>query len=620
MLQRGKEYVTTGGLRGDLIAGVVTGGVLVPQSMSYALLANLPPQYGVYSAVSLVVYFLLGTSPKLSVAPVAMSSLLVGGYTAAFESERDRVLAAGTMAFFVGVLQLGFGLTRLGSFFSTWLSKTMLLGYSSGVALTIIISQLPSMFGLSVPQGQFPIYNFGLCLSELAHTKPIAFGFFLVSFLVLYSAQRVLKPRLRANWRYLADLVLLLVIVVGTVVSFAVIEFAGVLPKTQLPVVGPIPTGVPTPALPSLAEFATPGLVGTAVAIAIVAFSEGFSTATNVAPNKLVEVNANRELFAFGMSNLVSSMFNGYVVSGGMGRTMVNVNSGAVSQVSGLVAYLVSVLCLLFAAPAVQYIPKALLAAVILAAVLGMIKTTELKQLYRISKLDFAVSACTLVVVVCVGPMYGIAFGVAMSVCCAMVGVAAPHIVELGEMRGNMLRGLRRYPDEAKRIPGVVVVRVDSPLFFANSTLFFSRCKALIAAREGGEDEGSDRIRAFLVEASGIGFIDTSALHDLLRFQQYLAKKDIHFVLAEVRGPVRDAIERFNKATAQSIAPFYEHLPQAGGGEAEAAAAVVVPAADGDAATPSNAVLTCFSVHTMQEALEEIRSHHLGDSHPPAIV
>jgi SulP family sulfate permease len=592
------NYLKNGGIQGDVIAGIVTGSVVVPQSMSYALLANLPPQVGIYSSISLVAYAVVGSCSQLSVAPVATASLLVGMSTLGSTNIQQAVDTAVSIAFLAGIFQIFLGVTRLGEFITRWLSRTMLCGYTTGVAVTIMISQLPAAFGVKIQTSAFPIYNLTLFFIALPQTKPPAFVMFLVCLILLLLAQKVIKPRLKPRIRFLADFSTLIVVIVGSAVAYALTTSY---PAIQLPLVGKIPIGYLAPKPPPLESINT-STIGTAFAVSLITFFEGFAVAKTLA--KSGQLSVAQELLGVGFANIASSFFNGFTVSGGLSRTMVNVNAGAVSQFSSIVAFSVTLLAAFVLSPVMQYIPNSLLSSIICVAVLAMVKTEALKETYKIAKTEFLVCLTTSLTVIGIGPIYGLAYGVALSIVVALYKLAIPHVAELGEMRGGLLRNLKRYPNEAKQIPGIILVRLDAPIFYANAPMFFKKCHTLIKERE---KENKEKIECFLVDASGVGWIDLSGLHELLRFKNQLSKKKILLILAEVRGPVRDAIRRFNEATKNDVVPFYESYPLLSETSVES---------DGDHEEKSEKRqdMLSFSLHSLDEALARIRKRNTSSS------
>lgn len=608
-------YLVSGALKGDLIGGLVTGSVLVPQSMSYALLANLPPEVGLYASISLVVYALLGSSPQLSVAPVAMSSLLVGMTTAPYRGTSKAIEIALTIAFLAGIVQIFLGISSIGEILSRWLSRTMLAGYTTGVALTIQMSQMPAAFGIKVPPGPYPIYNFVVFLQNLPATKPIPIGFFLISVLCLVLAQKIIKPKLNRRIRFMADFATMCIVIVGAAVAYALISGNA---SVDLPTVGKLPSGFRIPRLPPM-SVVDGSVVTTSVVVGLMGFFEGYAVSRSLP--SATNLNTRKELVAVGFANIASSVFNGFSVAGGLSRTMVSVNAGSTTQISSVIAFLVSVFAILTLSGVMRYIPNAILSAIVIVAVIGMIKYEAVYEAYKVSKIEFIVASTSAVMVVCVGPMYGLAYGVGCSIIHSMYQLATPHMAELGEMRNHLLRNLKRYPEEARRVTGILIVRLDAPLFFANSQAFFTKCKMLIDQREAKHEttqtdhDSPEVIRGLIIDASGVGWIDISAVHELLKFQNFLLARRTTLILAEVRGPVRDTLERFNRASKKQVAPFFENIPSQTSPvlhPSESQSLLVVQGSDVAAAQNQTRgvdvdEIKCFSVHSLEEALAEAK-------------
>lgn len=580
--------------KNDVVAGLIVGALLVPQGMSYAILAKVPAQYGLYSATfNILAYALLGSSTQLAVGPVATASLLTGNAIAGYE---NRVQMALVLALLVGLLQISLALVRGGAI-ATWFSRPMLTGYTVGNALVIAISQLPNFFGIKISATQFPIYNLGLVLASLPKTKPYAVTFGLTALITLYGF-RYIKDKLKSSWlRLVCDLSTVVVFAVSTAVSYAL--YLGEA-NIDLPIVGNLPKGFQSPSVPNipLAIYENPSIIPNAFVIAVVVFFESWSVARQISKHlSNTKLNANRELLAVGTANFVGSFFNAFPVSGGLSRTSVNVSAGAASQVSTMVSVIVVVFALTLLTNALKWIPLSILSAIILIALLGMLKFSEIREAWRVSKREFIVTMVTLSASVGFGPVWGIVAGLVTSLASALFIIAVPHVAELGEIREGLLRNIKRYPNEAKRVNGYLVVRVDAPMFFANTEPLISKFTLMLTSRL----ESGEKIKAFVVDASGIGAMDLTALHALIKFQSKLKQMKIKLVLAEVRGPVRDVMDRFNidKAHAR-ITPFYEEALQGLGSDDSHLSLTQT--------FQQSQVLDSFSVHSIEFALKLLRS------------
>ena len=676
----GLKHATATTVARDALAGVVVGALLIPQGIGYASLATLPAQVGLYSStVPLLMYALVGSSPVLSVAPTAVTSLLVENALASLPPAAHAAAGA-YLALGVGVFQIAFALLNF-SFLVSWLSRPMLASYQLGNAFMIAVSQLPKLFGVKIQTSIYPILNLVHFFQALPNTKPLAVAFGFSSLAALYLA-RVAKTSLenaakgasaskeksvaarvaaRAPWLPIAlDLATSIVFVVATAISYGLYQAD---PTIKLPIVGPIPSGFPTPEIPPIQTLSTDETTTVwlqSLLISFLAFFESWMVAKNmhasIPPGDLekkpghrfhaAKPNGRREFFALGLANLVGSLFQGAPVTGGLSRTAINVGAGATSQLSSVSAFVVVSVALVTLTGPMRWIPDATLAAIVIIAIVGMFRTAFLFETWRVSKREFAVAIITFVVSVGAGPVYSLAAGVGASVVSTLYGLAFPHVAELGEMRGGLLRNIARYPDEAKRVEGVLMVRIDAPMVFVNAEHLTEKLWGMVAEREKAKPAGAEppnstepeRISAVLIDASGVGDVDVTALNVLQGFQKRLRRRGTTLALAEVRGPVRDKLARFNvsgggpnlkwwwptaKAASSSsenpkrvqvhapnddfVTPFFETIPLTsamGGPETESPPA----SSPGPAASaPKLERLSAFSVHSAEEALAVLR-------------
>lgn len=508
------------GLRDDLVAGLTTGIMLVPQAMAYAMLAGLPPIVGLYaSTVPLVLYALLGTSRQLAVGPVAMVSLMTAAAVAPIaQGDAGRALGlAVTLAALVGVIQLGMGLARLGALVR-FLSHPVIAGFTSAAALIIGVSQLGHLLGLSVPRSHHVHETLAHVVQGLPDTNPAAAGIGLGSVLALVALKRV-APRFPRH----------LLVVVGATLTVVLGGLAD-----RVAVVGSVPAGLPTLGLPSVAGVAE--LLPMALAVALVSFMESISVAKHFARRHGYELDPDRELVALGAANLGSAVVGGYATTGGFSRTAVNAQAGARTSLAGLVTAGVVVLTLLFLTPLFAQLPKAALAAIILTAVAGLVDVQEARHLWRVSRRDLGLMAITFGATLTLGIEIGIGIGVAASVLGFVHQRSTPHVAVLGRLPGTTeYRNLARHP-LAEATPHLLVLRFDASLFFANA--------AMLRRVVGEQAALVDDLRAIVLDASTINGIDASAdgaLHDLIDDSTRLG---VEFWIAAARGPVLDSLRR----------------------------------------------------------------------------
>ena len=507
-------------LPGDLTAGVTTAVMLIPQAMAYALLAGLPPVVGLYAAIAPpLVYALFGSSPKLAVGPVAMDSLLVAAAvgSVALAGTEVYVTTAAALALMVGAVQLAMGALRLG-FVVNFLSRPVLSGFTSAAALVIAASQLGPLLGLRLGSST-ALHTIGL---ELAGSL----GKVHVPTLVL-AAVTMLVLVLLGRWRGKA----LLVVVLGIAAS-ALFD----LPALGVAVVGEVPPGLPSPALP-LVPWATLGaLVPAALTIALVSFMEAISSGLAVAEDDQRPA-ADRELVALGLSNLACGVMRGYPVAGGLSRTAVNAQAGARTGLAGVFTASLVAVALLFLTPLLRGLPRASLAAIIVVAVFGLIDRKLPRELWRVRRRELPVLLLTFMATLTLGISTGLVLGVLASLLLFVLRTTRPHTAVLGRLPGtHVYRNLRRFPD-AEPVPGLVLVRLDAQLYFANAAFLRATLLRLV-------DEAPPPVRAVIVDASSIHDVDVSALESLREVHRALTARGIDLYFADVKGPVRDLLHR----------------------------------------------------------------------------
>ncbi len=511
-------------LRGDLSAGLTVGVMLIPQGMAYAMIAGLPPIYGLYaSLVPLVIYGLLGSSRQLAVGPVAMVSLLVAaGVSELADPETPRYIElAILLAFMVGGLQLIMGVGRLG-FLVNFLSHPVLSGFTAAAALIIGLSQLKHLLGIPIPRSHFIHEILLYALENISQTH-------LPSFLI--GAGGILLLVGLRKWRPMLPGALI-VVILGTLVTWSLD-----LHEMGVKVVGNVPRGLPEPYVPSLNWQDLQALLPSALAIALVGFMESIAVAKAVAARHGYEVDANQELVALGLANIGGGFFRSYPVTGGFSRTAVNDQAGAQTGLASLLSAGVIALTLLFLTPLFYYLPRAVLASIIMVAVFGLIDIKEARFLWHVKRKDFYLMLIAFFATLTLGIEQGILVAIVVSLLLVIHRSAYPHIAVLGRLPGTThYRNVERYPD-AIQIPGVIVIRIDASLYFANIGFVKDFLRKLELQRE-------EPLRAVIIDASGINDIDSSALHGLKEIIEEYRQRGIHLYFARVKGPVKDILKR----------------------------------------------------------------------------
>lgn len=508
----------------DVQAGLTTAVMLVPQGMAYAMLAGLPPIIGLYaSVIPLVIYGLFGTSRQLAVGPVAMVSMLVAGGVSvvATPGTPEFVGFALLLALMVGVFQLGMGIARLG-FLVNLLSHPVVSGFTSAAAIIIGLSQLQHVLGFKIPASHHPheIVLHALEGAHQTHAPTVALA--LVSIGVLLALKRW-NPRFPGA---------LVVVVASSLVVWGIgLDQAGVR------VVGTVPAGLPGLSVPSVDVAALIALLPAAITISLVGFMESVAVAKSFARRNRYEIDTNQELVGLGLANLGAAFTSGFPVTGGFSRTAVNAQAGATTSLAGIVTAAVVALTLLLLTPLFYYLPQAALAAIILTAVVGLIDVAEVRHLWHVDRADLALLALTFVITLLVGVEQGIGAGVAGSILWFVARNSVPHTAVLGRVRDDgVYRNVLRFP-EARTFSGVIILRVDAPLFFANARHVKRTLEAL-------ESELDAPLTAVVLDMESVTAVDSSAVAMLDEALDDYQRRSVRLVLAGLRGPVRDALAR----------------------------------------------------------------------------
>lgn len=519
-------------LSGDLVAGLVTAIMIIPQSMAYAMLAGVPVQIGLYaSLLPLLGYALFGSSMSMSVGPVAVTALMTAALLsplATIGSEHYLHLAI-WLAMLSGVMLFVLGLMRMG-FLANFLSHPVISGFITGASILIVFSQIRHLLGLE----QLPA-----SLAELqANWQPVnnlVLGMGLLALLGLLYARNWLAGHLQQLGipagiaRLLARLTPILVVVLGLMATMV-----WDLGARGVPVVGTLPAGLPslvwsTPDLSTLRSLLLP-----AALISLVSFVESVSIAQSLARRKRQSINPDRELLALGTANLGSALTGGFAVCGGFSRSGVNVEAGANTPLAGVVSALVIGLMLLTIAPVFAWLPLVVLAVVIIVAVTPLIDIASLRRAWRYDWREGSTLLCTALGVLFLGVEDGIVLGVGLSVVTQLWRGSRPHVAVIGRVPGtHYFRNTRRHLVET--VPQLLAMRIDENIFFANT-------KAIERATLQALRDYPDT-RELLLILSSVNHIDSTGLDMLYELSAGLLEKDINIHLAEVKGPVMDQLE-----------------------------------------------------------------------------
>lgn len=523
----------------DLVAGLVLSALLVPQGMAYAELAGLPAITGLYTTVvCLLAYAAFGPSPYLVLGPdSSLGPMIAATILPLAAGDEDRAIAlAGMLALMVGAICLGAGAARLG-FVADLISKPVRIGYLAGLAITIFVGQLPKLFGISVDaEGLFA--EFAAVLTNLDQANPWTLAVGLLTLTIILVLKRV-APRLPG----------VLFAVVAAISLTVLFDLAA----KGVDVVGTLPQGFPRPSFPSVEWSDLPLLAASAVGMSLLAIGDTISTSAGFAARRGDEVDANQELVGIGSANVLAGLFQGFPISTSGSRTAVAEQSGAKTQLTGIVAALTVLAMLLFVPGLVKNLPQSALAAIIITASLSLFDLAGLRRLWSVRRSEFALAMVSLLGVALVGVLEGIVIAVLISILQFFTRAWKPHYAILGKPQGVAgYHDLQRYP-EAAQIPGLLMFRWDAPIFFANGNIFRKLVRDQIAAT-------SPTPNWVLIAAEPVTDVDSTAADILVDLDLELNAAGIHLVIAGLKDPVRDKIERYGLLDTIDQRHFYPTL------------------------------------------------------------
>ena len=524
-------------LKADLVAGTTVALVLVPQSMAYAQLAGLPPHYGLYASfLPVIVSALFGSSRQLATGPVAVISLLTA-------SALEPIAAAGSegyiayaimLALMVGVFQIALGLLRLGVLVD-FLSHPVVVGFTNAAALIIATSQLSKLLGVTAPKSEQhyeTVWNVLLAAAEHVHWPTVAMS---------AAAIGLMLGLQRSSER-----------IPGTLVAAALTTFAswaiGFRDNFGGAVVGAIPEGLPALALPTIDFGYVLDLAGVAIAISLIGFMEAYSIAKAMSMRKTHQsLDANQELLGQGLGNVAASLFQGYAVSGSFSRSAVNLDAGARTGFASVVTGLLVAATLLFLTPVLYHMPQATLAAVIIMAVVNLVRVKPIIDAWKVQKHDAAVAVLTFALTLAYAPHLenGIIIGVLLSLGLFVYRTMRPHVAVISRSPDGRLLDARRHLLET--CCSVAVLRFDGPLFFANTGFFSEQVLRAAATRS---------CRTIIVDASSIHEIDATGEHMLHNLARELVDSQVTFIVTRAKTSLMDVFKRTGFASEEWLEQF----------------------------------------------------------------
>ncbi|XP_009800111.1 sulfate transporter 1.3-like [Nicotiana sylvestris] len=544
ILDWGRSY-NVSKFRGDLIAGLTIASLCIPQDIGYSKLANLAPQYGLYSSfVPPLIYAFMGSSRDIAIGPVAVVSLLLGSL---LSNEIDPTTnpneyrrLAFTATFFAGITQATIGILRLG-FLIDFLSHAAVVGFMGGAAITIALQQLKGFLGIKKFTKETDIISVMKSVWRSAHhgwnLPTILIGATFLTFLLF--AKYTGKKNKKLFW--IPAIAPLISVILST--FFVYITHAE---KKGVEIVRDIEKGINPPSVSEIyftGDYLLKGLkIG--IVAGMIALTEAVAIGRTFASMKDYQLDGNKEMVALGAMNVVGSMTSCYVTTGSFSRSAVNYMAGCQTAVSNIIMSVVVFLTLLFITPLFEYTPNAILAAIIISAVIGLIDYEAAILIWKIDKFDF---------VACMGAFFGVVFAsveigllIAVSISFAkiLLQVTRPRTAILGKIpRTNVYRNIQQYP-EATQVPGVLIVRVDSAIYFSNSNYTRERILRWVTDEdEQLESAGFPKIRFLIVDMSPVTDIDTSGIHAFEELHRSLQKREVQLVLS---NPGRQVIDKLH--------------------------------------------------------------------------
>jgi high affinity sulfate transporter 1 len=531
-------------LRHDVVAGLVLTTMLVPVGIAYAEASGVPGIHGLYATiVPLLAYAVFGPSRILVLGPdSALAGVILAVVLPLSAGDPQRaVVLASAMAIVSGIVCVGAGLARLG-FVTELLSKPIRYGYMNGIALTVLLSQLPKLLGFSA-RTEGPLRQIWAIASGVLEGKTN------VAALVVGASTLALILLLQRRPRIPA-------ILIAVVAATLAVDGFDLAARAGISVLGPLPRGLPVPSLPLIgADDLASVLIG-GLAVALVSFADTSVLSRVYAARMRTPVDPNQEMVGLGIANVAAGFVQGFPISSSASRTPVAEAAGARTQLAGVVGALAIALLLVAAPTVLQNLPSTALAAVVIAAAIGLVEVADLRRIYRIQRWEFWLSMTCFASVAVFGAVPGIGIAVVIAVIEFLWDGWRPHSAVLGRVeRVKGYHDISRYP-QASRIPGLVLFRWDAPLFFANAELFRDRVLGAVAS-------SPTPVRWVVVAAEPVTSVDVTAADIVAELDDSLDAEGIELCFAEMKDPVKDKLKRFELFARFGAETFYATLDEA---------------------------------------------------------
>ena len=512
-------------LRPDLVAGLTLAAYLLPAGIADASMAGLPPEAGLYACLFSGLVFWIFCSSKHTVITVTSAlSLLIGasvGDLSAGDLARHAALAA-CVTLMVAAIALAAWLVSAGNAIG-FFSETVMVGFKAGLALYLASTQLPKLFGFKGTHGDFWERS-DYFIAHLGDTHRVSLLVGGVALAVLIAGKLWLKNRPVA-----------FLVVLGGMLAARVMDLAA----QGVALLGEVPQGLPSLGLPAVSRADLNGLLPVALAGFVLGAVESSAIGRMFGQKHGYRFDANQELLAMGAGNLLSGLGRGFPVSGGMSQSLVNESAGARTPVSGLIAALFTMFVVLFASGLLRNLPQPVLAAIVLAAVMSLVKISALQHIWRFSRAEFFVAIAAMFGVLGAGPVNGVLLGAAISIVLLLRQAARPRVVELARVPGTTYFADRLRHEENESVPGVLVIRAESALLYFNVEYVRERVLELLNARE-------DSVRLIVFFLGAVPRIDLAGAELLADLRKTFQARRIEFRLADTHGEVRDALRRID--------------------------------------------------------------------------
>jgi len=505
----------------DAIAGIMLTAYAIPVSLAYASLAGLPPEYGIFGyLLGGLFYALLGTGKQLAIGPTSAISMVVGLTLANLsggDPQRWLDLASLT-AVVLGVMSLLAYILRLDSIIN-FISETVLTGFKAGAALTIMMTQLPKMFGVTGGDGSF-FRRFAELIRQLPDTNYYVLVFGLIAFLLILLGEKYFHGK---------PIAIYVVVISILLISFTSLSGQGF--KT----VGLIPAGLPKFQIPHLNISDIQSVTSLAFACFLLAYIESVSAARTIAQKNNYEIDPHQELLALGVANLATAFGHGYPVSGGLSQSAVNNEAGAKTPMALVFTSLFIGICLLFLSTLLKNLPTVILAAIVFVAVEKLINIKEFRRMWKVNKFDFVIAILAATSVIAFGILQGVLIGALASLLLIIKFVSSPHVAFLGRIPGtDRFTDIKRHPDNIV-LPGIILFRVEAPIVYFNVNFIYSHVWPVIS-------KNISTLKIVIFDLSTSAYIDSSGARLIKRLYSNLESKGVIFKVAEAHSEVRDIL------------------------------------------------------------------------------